>query len=289
MGKGKSGKPVQAQWLEPEFNLHPRSVVFSLPKLLAYLSVGLLSCSDSQTKVECLGWLQKDESPDDTPDCIARQGHVPFETFLFCLNRYTIKRKQSPLEEKRDTISPHQWEEKWKGGKKNFSSSALNHCRLWNSRGAGGGGVELCWQLGEKRPIRGSPDSDVFKMFDVSLAAMTHFCTVVESSSDQKPQNKCYCFPLLPCGLGGEGVGAGVGFQSPDFLQEEMCTHPARLAIKHPGAAGSPRRQDPAPRITQHFHFPEVKEGDVLNGSNASAFPHRVTPWQETSTVSEAA
>lgn len=50
--------------------------------------------------------------------------------------------------------------------------------------------------------------------------------------------------------------GVGVGFQSPDFLQEEMCTHPARLAIKHPGAAGSPRRQDPAPRIRQRFHFP---------------------------------
>lgn len=122
-------------------------------------------------------------------------------------------------------------------------------------------------------------------MFDVSLAAMTHFCTVVESSSDQKPQNKCYCFPLLPCGFGGEGVG----FQSPDFLQEEMCTHPARLAIKYPGAAGLLRRQDPAPRIRQRFHFPEVKEGDVLNGSDASAFPHGVTPWQETSTVSEAA
>lgn len=152
MGKGKSGKPVQAKCLEPEFNLHPRSVVFSLPKLLAYLSVGLLNCSDSQTKVECLGWLQKDESPDDTPDCIARRGHVPFETFCFCLNRYTMKRKQSPSEEKRDAISPHQWEEKWKGGKNLFSSSALNHCRLWNSRGAGGGGWSCVDSLVRKGP-----------------------------------------------------------------------------------------------------------------------------------------
>lgn len=156
MGKGKSGKPVQAKWLEPEINLHPRSVVFSLPKLLAYLSVGLLSCSDSQTKVECLGWLQKDESPDDTPDCIARQGHVPFEPFCFCLNRYTIKRKQSPLEEKPDTISPHQWEEKWKGGKKTFqflSTKSLSALKFQGGWGRGGGGVVLTawWEKAHQR------------------------------------------------------------------------------------------------------------------------------------------
>lgn len=159
-------------------------------------------------------------------------------------------------------------EEAKKTPKQLFSSSALNHFEIE--------GGESCWQPGEKRPIRGSTESDVFKMFDVSLAAMTHFCTVVKSRSDQKPQNKCYCFPLLPCGF---GVGeCSESCLSPDILQEEMCTHPARTAINHSGCVGSPRRQDHALRIRQLFHFPEVNAQYILNGSDASAFLHSATP-----------
>lgn len=66
----------------------------------------------------------------------------------------------------------------------------------------------------------------------------------------------------------------GWGFLSPDFLQEEMCTHPARIAINHSGCVGSLH----ALRIRQLFHFPEVNARYILNGSYASAFLHSATP-----------
>lgn len=123
-------------------------------QLLAYPRLGLLSCWSSQTKLPLLGWLQMMNHFYTVSNAVC-QRRIQSATFCFSLNTYNNKKETTSPGEKRDTISHHQWEEKWKGRKKLFSSSALNHCRLWN-RG------ESCWQHGEKRPIRGSTDSDVY-------------------------------------------------------------------------------------------------------------------------------
>lgn len=112
--------------------------------------------------------------------------------------------------------------------KKLFSSSALNHCRLWNWG-------ESCWSS-EVQLTRMSTC-----MFDP--AAMTHFCTGAQSRSDQKPQNKCCCFPLLPCGFGG-------GVSESWLPVVEVCARPERITANHSGSVGTPHRRDHALRIT---------------------------------------
>ena len=54
-------------------------------------------------------------------------------------------------------------------------------------------------------------------MFDASLAAMTHFCTVAGVIKNVRTNVIAFrCFPAV------------LGFLSLDFLREEMFAHPAR-------------------------------------------------------------
>ena len=256
MGKGTSGNPCR----------HNESVPHG--KAWARLQLSSLLCCifSSQLLATVVGLITKDE----WVSLLWVSNAEPKR--LFCLNRYNNKNETISPGKKRDTISHHQWEENWKANTppppKKITLQFLGTKFLSTLKSGGEEGS----QRGEKRPIRSFTDSDVFKMFDVSLAAMTHFCTVVKSTSDQKPPNKCYCVPLLPCGFEERGGGGG------DFLQKKMCNHPARIAINHWSIVGSAHRQDHALRIKQLFHFPEVNARHILNGSYASAFLHSATP-----------
>lgn len=145
--------------------------------------------------------------------------------------------------------------ERWKNL---FSSSALNHCRLWNRGGGVGSRVDSVVRKGPSEVLLTQMSSRclmcLWQPWPISaqwweVGVIKNLRTNVIASS---------CFPVV-----------WGGFLSPDFLQEEMCTHPARIAINHSSCVGSPHRQDHALRIRQLFHFPEVNARYILNGSYA--------------------
>lgn len=69
-----------------------------------------------------------------------------------------------------------------------------------------------------KRPIRDSTESDDYKRFDVSLAAVTHFSALAGVIKNLR--TNVIAFRCLPAVLG--------GFVSLDFLREEMFSRPAQ-------------------------------------------------------------
>lgn len=71
-----------------------------------------------------------------------------------------------------------------------------------------------------KRPIRDSTDSDDYKRFDASLAAVTHFCALAGVIKNLRTNViASRCFPA---------VSGGGGFASLDFLRGEMFSRPAQ-------------------------------------------------------------
>lgn len=174
-------------------------------------------------------------------------------TFYFTWAGATTKKKLQARSEMQSVIINEQKSGK---AKKLFSSSAIKHRQLWN-RSA----VLTAWW---KRPIRDSTDSDDYKMFDASLAAMTHFCTaagVIKNVRTNVIASRC--FPVV------------LGFLSLDFLREEMFAHAAQPLPTI--QCVSVRRQSNASRTTQIHRFPEVNV--VIPQWSDTTSQVKVLPW----------